>query len=118
MEIVVKTTITRSTNIVPLKTHLLWVDGVLSQEQLSALQAQKKFIRGSQSPTYYVAELSGYVDGMSLRTFLDPNIFILQIDDKALMLELNFNPTPAQMIKLRNLKSAIHKHLESNLERK
>jgi hypothetical protein len=60
-----------------------------------------------QAEDYCVVSFFGWADGMKLREFLDPNIFVLQIDSECKNLEINFNPTPAQVAALRRLHSKI-----------
>ena len=58
---------------------------------------------------YVLAELSGSIDGMRLREYLDPHVFVLQHDRSCTMLEINFNPTPEQVGRLRDFYKVIQK---------
>lgn len=86
---------------------LLWIDGVLSEDQLYNLHAYLFITNVQQSDTYCVITFTGRADGMKLREFIDPNIFVLQTNDKCTALEINFNPTAKQVESLRRLYAAM-----------
>ena len=82
-------------------TRMLWIDGVLTDEQRDRLAAVKGFFGGEQKENWAIAYFNCGLDGVYLKTILDPNVFVLQKTKDAKMLEINFNPTEAQMVKLR-----------------
>lgn len=58
---------------------------------------------------YVLAELTNSINGMRLREYLDPHVFVLQLDLSCSMLEINFNPTPEQVGRLRDFYKVIQK---------
>ncbi len=91
--------------------YRLWIDGVLDDNRFKALTAYRGFIAFEQRHQYALAAFSQRVDGMALREFLDPHVFVLQLDGRCEMLEINFNPTPKQVEALRRIYSAMRLEL-------
>lgn len=85
----------------------LWIDGVLTQGQREGLHTVPGFKYVDQHEQWALAYFDRGVDGMALKAILDPNVFVLQKTKDATMLEINFNPTPEQMKKLRDFMSKI-----------
>ena len=81
----------------------LWVDGVLNKHQRKHLSDCNNFAMGEQKEDYALCYFTQVPDGMALRSFLDPHVFVLQVDKECKTLEINFNPTPTQMMQLRKL---------------
>jgi hypothetical protein len=77
---------------------------VLDPDRVTALFKATNIGEFHQLDDYALVMLNSYKDGMKLREVLDPHIFILQIDSECNMLEINFNPTPAQIEALRRLR--------------
>lgn len=90
-------------------THRLWVDGVLDDGRIARLRAEPRVVSAIQYDRYVLSELSGYIDGMRLREYLDPHVFVLQRDLSCNTLEINFNPTPEQVGRLRDFYKVIQK---------
>ena len=81
--------------------RMLWIDGALTDAQREGLAKVKGFDHIEQNDNWAIAYFTCGVDGVFLKSILDPNVFVLQKTQKADMLEINFNPTTEQMVKLR-----------------
>ncbi len=82
---------------------------------MAKLRAEERLLAAVQHDAYVLCELAGYIDGMRLRAFLDPHVFVLQMDRECNQLEINFNPTPDQVKKLRDFTTRIKQiRLSSN----
>lgn len=99
-----KTPLSRSSASRALSTQspiLLWIDGVLDPARMETLMQESLLIDAVQHPNYVLCRLSGNPDGMRIRQYLDPHVFVLQRDAACTMLEINFNPRPDQIQALR-----------------
>lgn len=76
----------------------MWVDGVLDAERLARLSAEPG-VTVCQFDTYLLAEFSA-VKRQSYR-YLDPHRFVVQMNKSCTELEINFNPSAAEVEKLR-----------------
>jgi hypothetical protein len=77
----------------------MWVDGVLDDERLSKLAAEPG-ISVVQHPAYVLAYFNKRPRRQHYR-YLDPHRFIVQMDATCTELEINFNPSPGEIEKLR-----------------
>ena len=74
---------------------------------MAKLQSEERVLSAVQYEAFVLCELLGYIDGMRLRAYLDPHVFVLQMDRECKQLEINFNPTTEQVVKLRDLSKRI-----------
>ena len=94
----------RTASLVPSKTWLMWIDGVLDQERVAKLLEERGVYSVVQYESYVVAKFSTLTRRFNYR-YLDPHRFIVQIDSDCTELEINFNPTHEQVLKLREFKA-------------
>ena len=92
------------------KRYLLWIDGVIDDHRRRMLTLEPGFSNATQYDDYVIAEFSelprrfGPADRFR---YLDPHRFVLQTNPEATNLEINFNPTPEQLEKLRAFKTRL-----------
>jgi hypothetical protein len=90
----------------------MWIDGVLDPARLARLRSE---------PSVEVAQYSDYAivvfhtrPRRQHYRYLDPHRFVVQMNDACTELEINFNPSPGEVDKLRDFIQGVRKRLASN----
>lgn len=79
---------------------MMWIDGVLDIERWDRLSSEGNIVDLVQYQNYAVAAFSSKPKRNWYR-YLDPNKFAVQMTLNCDELEINFNPTPEQVERLR-----------------
>ena len=78
----------------------MWVDGVLDEARMNTLRGEAG-ITVVQRETYVLAYFKHRPKRQWYR-YLDPHRFVVQLNDDCTSLEINFNPSPGEVAKLRD----------------
>jgi hypothetical protein len=81
--------------------HALWVDGLITDSQREQLVKIEDFKRADVRDNWCVVYFSGRVRWDLLISIFHPAPMVLQKNRECTILNLNFNPSEAQMEKLR-----------------
>ena len=79
---------------------MLWVDGVLDAERAARLENDPAVTAVIQHQDYVLVYFFKQPRRQHYR-FLDPHRFVVQLNEICPELEINFNPTPGELEKLR-----------------
>lgn len=94
------------------RKYFMWVDGVLDDARVSQLKSEPGIVSFAQYAEYGLADFSRLPSRFKNSEqdrfrYLDPHRFVVSTSEDHQNLEINFNPTPEQIQKLRDFQSKL-----------